>query len=1040
MKFGSKKFRSLERVTILLGTFPLLFGPAFGQESGQRPAVSHSSQEAQERTRDPQLKEADKLNKEVDSLHKTGRYAEAIPLARELLELREAVLGADHPDVAESLNNLAFLLHATADYAAARPLFERVLRIDEKTLGLDHPEVATSLQNLAGLFHAQGDYTAARPLYERALRIREKTLGSDHPHIADILNLMAFLLQREGDYAAARPLYERALRIGEKALGSDVAGSLRGLATLSQDQGDYAAARPLYERALRISEKTLGTDHPETATILNDLGGLLKAQGDYAAARLLYERALRIREKIVGSDHPNTGSILNNLAILLKDQGDYAAARPLYEQALRISEKTLGTAHPDVATSLNNLAVLLEFQGDYAAARPLYEQALRIREKALGTDHPDVADSLNNLAVLFPAQGDYAAARRLHERALQIREKALGLDHSRVALSVNNIAFLLQDEGDYAAARPLYERALRIREKSLGSNHPEVAGSLTNLAFLDWLAGELPDSRGRFLHAAQIINAHSERVFPTLSFAEQRAFLQTKVSGQVSNLLSSHRAGKPLKDAYGLLFRWKGLLIDSLRRQTAISRLGNEPSYKPKVEQLHALRAQIAGWYHKAGSVSFKEWKEKNDSLTAEKEAFERELAQAIGAGKIKDSLSDMDLHAFQAVLKNNEVFVDLYRYAFGDKGKFVEHRYGAVVTGAKEDPVLVDLGQANALEAAVASWRRDVLTVSDGEQSWQALSQLLWEPLVTAFPKGTQRVWLSPDGELARVPWHLLPATDGKSQKLLLTQTDSPRELVRLRQTRPPSLKTPSLLLAGGIEFDSGEKDIAFSEEFQPLLGTEAEVKSLKRLGDKQKLSVSLLTGKAASKDRIARDLSHATYAHLATHGFFFRDIEVPYSTRAANLRSSVVESVSNRSVRNPLVESGLALAGANVRDPLTMEAKGLLTAEEVVGLDLSRSELVALSACDTGRGEEITGQGVMGLRASVLAAGARSILMSLWKVPDEATMKLMEEFYTNLWVRKLPKAAALVRAQEAVRDHPSGEFKEPLHWAAWVLAGEGW
>src|SRR5262249_36836485 len=133
-------------------------------------------------------------------------------------------------------------------------------------------------------------------------------------------------------------------------------------------------------------------------------------------------------------------------------------------------------------------------------------------------------------------------------------------------------------------------------------------------------------------------------------------------------------------------------------------------------------------------------------------------------------------------------------------------------------------------------------------------------------------------------------------------------------------------------------------------------------------------------------------------------------------------------------------ALAGANNRDASTMEASGLLTAEELVGIDLSSCELMTLSACETGRGEEVTGQGIIGLRAAVMAAGARSMLMSLWKVPDESTVKLMEAFYTNLWVKKMSKVEALIKAQEAIRDDPSGRYREPIHWAAWVLAGESW
>ncbi|MEM6783578.1 MAG: tetratricopeptide repeat protein, partial [Bacteroidota bacterium] len=146
------------------------------------------------------------LNQRVVALHGAGRYAEAVPLAREALAILEAALGPDHPDVALSLNNLAFLLRATGDYAGARPLLERALAIRETALGPGHPRVATSLNNLAGLLEATGDYVGARPLYERALAIRETALGPGHPRVATSLNNLAGLLEATGDYAGARPL------------------------------------------------------------------------------------------------------------------------------------------------------------------------------------------------------------------------------------------------------------------------------------------------------------------------------------------------------------------------------------------------------------------------------------------------------------------------------------------------------------------------------------------------------------------------------------------------------------------------------------------------------------------------------------------------------------------------------------------------------------------------------------------------------------------------------------------------------------------
>jgi tetratricopeptide (TPR) repeat protein len=331
------------------------------------------------------------------------------PLCARLLPHVQVVL-----DLVEELvepESVSWLLEATGRYlqvrgelAAARPLLERALEIRERVLGPDHPYTAASLNNLALLLQDQGELAAARPLLERTLAIRDRVLGPDHPDTASSLNNLAGLLQDQGELAAARPLYERALDIRERVLGPDrpdTASSLNNLAGLLQDQDELAVAQPLLERALAIRERVLGPDHPDTAASFNNLAGLLRAQGELAGARPLLERALNVHERVLGPDHPNTAQSLNNLALLLQDQGDLAAARPLLERALEIRERVLGPDHPNTAQSLNNLALLLQDQRELAAARPLYEQALDVFERMLGLDHPTTSVVRANLNQLI---------------------------------------------------------------------------------------------------------------------------------------------------------------------------------------------------------------------------------------------------------------------------------------------------------------------------------------------------------------------------------------------------------------------------------------------------------------------------------------------------------------------------------------------------------------------------------------------------------------------------------------------------------------
>jgi tetratricopeptide (TPR) repeat protein len=343
------------------------------------------------------------------------------PLTPHLLASCETEMAdaATNAECAHLLDRAGEYFHGCGTYLAARPLYERALEIREKVLGPEHPETATSLNNLAALLHAQGDLAGARPLYERALAIREKVLGPEHPETATSPYNFAALLQAQGDLAAARPLYERALAICEKVLGpehQDTATSLCNFAALLQAQGDLAGARPLYERALAIDEKVLGAEHPSTAIDLSNLAFLLQEQGDFAGARPLYERALAIDEKVLGAEHPSTAINLSNLARLLNKARHASEAEPLFHRAITIGEKALGRNHTQTQRFASHYARLLLETARAAEALPLAQTALATHETASGANHRWTKDSARVTADALAALGRADEATALRAR------------------------------------------------------------------------------------------------------------------------------------------------------------------------------------------------------------------------------------------------------------------------------------------------------------------------------------------------------------------------------------------------------------------------------------------------------------------------------------------------------------------------------------------------------------------------------------------------------------------------------------------------
>ena len=394
-------------------------------------------------------------------------FAQAYHYLGKALQIRESVLGAEHPDTAETLNNLANLYQAQGLHAKAEPLYLQVLQIREQVLGAQHPDTAHSLNNLAGLYFVQGKYADAEPLFLRALKIREQILGTQHPDTAVSLNDLAVSYAAQGKYVQAEPLHLRALQIKEQVLGAEhpnTAYSLGNLANLYWAQGRYAEAEPLLLRAHQIMENALGAGHPDTAVSLHHLADLYKAQNKYAQAEPLYLQALQITHQVLGAEHPALATSLNNLAHLYKAQGKYSEAETIYLQALKIYEQVLGAQHSDTATSLGSLAGLYYAQGHYDQAEPLFLRALQIREDVLGDGYLETAISLNNLATVYKAQGKYAETEPLFLKALQICNNLLGPHHPNTIITLNNLIDIYEKMGN--SEKAAYYKAMLLKEET----------------------------------------------------------------------------------------------------------------------------------------------------------------------------------------------------------------------------------------------------------------------------------------------------------------------------------------------------------------------------------------------------------------------------------------------------------------------------------------------------------------------------------------------------------------------------------------------
>ncbi len=775
-------------------------------------------------------------------------------------------------------------------------------------------------------------------------------------------------------------------------------------------------------------------------------------------------------------------AILNFLAYLYPDMGRYAEAEPLYRRSLAIWEKQLGR-HPHVAHSLENLAVLYWAMGRYAEAEPLHRRSLEVYEKQLGRDHPDVAHSLNNLAALYWSMGRYAEAEPLLHRSLEIREKQLGRDHPSVATSLNNLALLYWSMGRYAEAEPLLRRSLAIKEKQLGRDHPDVAPSLDTLAVLSATQGRWVEAAESIDRARRVVRRHVARVLPALAEAEQLTFLKAKDESHLHAALALALARRDDPDAVGRSAGWvlngKAVAQEALAQRALLARDRDDPA----AARLADVRNRLAALTLASPKPGQEERFRAIDRLTAQ----ERELSKQLGQNAGRPARDDpwVAPEEVRRALPADAVLVEIARFrvfnfqAKGTEMRWAPPRYAAwVIPPAGRGEVrLIDLGAADVIEADVAAVRRaiqpDLAALrARGEPaietalrpSLEALADRVLRPLLPHI--GEAKRWvLSPDAALWLVPWAALPLEKDRSaiEDHQIHYVVSGRDLAQAATT--PAAGQALVMADPDYDLDPAAVQQAARQVLRGRAAppTELALRGLSRsfqLGAAPRLAGTATEARAIEPklrayagvapivytDRWALEAVFKAFQRprvvvLSTHGFFLEDQhEQPRSDPGLLLETRGTGPKPVIQSENPLLRCGLLLAGCN-RPQAGDGEDGVLTGLEIVGTDLRGTELVVLSACETGLGAVRNGEGVAGLRQAFQLAGAETVVATLWQVPDKDSARLMAAFFDNLAAGQ-GKAEALRQAQLAQIESRRQRYgaAHPFFWAAYTLTGQGW
>lgn len=1026
------------------------------------------------------------------------RYAEADSTARAWLSDADTVSAPRAVD-AEVLQQLVIVLYQTRNPTDPElvTLAHHSVSLARRTAGPDSDRLASSLARLARIVKDAGDYDAARAHLDRGLAIVDRP-DADPRVRSGLLVGKGQLLDDLGRFDDAIEVLTEALAIRERELGPDhpdVADACNDLAIVMRKSGEPHRAVALYERALRIRRAHAATDRVQIAYALNNLGIVRRTLGDYAEARACYEESNRIKEEILGPDHVSVARGLTNLGNLLYLTGDYDDAIRNYERSLAIKEAALGPDHPSVAATILGMAGCEEAERRYDAALPLLERAHAIREAALGSGHPLLVQTLTNLGLVRILVGDRDGARPLLTRALALGDSLLGPEHFLVASTHDAMGRLAYREGRPREAIDHYTRSLDGYADLQRVGHPRIADVLARRARAYAAAGLVDDALADALTTDRLSREHFMLTATTLPERQvlRYAWVRPRGTDLALELASAHPAW--VGDAWDAVIRSRALVLDEMARRSHTVSATTDPEVAALADSLLGARGRLANILVRGPGYETPEaYEALIEDARHRKEALERALTGASAEARRQETRRRAGFAEVHAALPPGDALLAYARPDLDDGGEGVapgladgRARYVALVVradagadgGADGDagsdagatagarPHLIDLGETAVVDSAIARWRQALApragrglgrrATSSGPDPatirarGRELRRLLWDP-VAPFLGDAPRVFVVPDGAIHLVNLSALPTDDGRylvEDDRLVHLLGAERDL----SVAPDPATGDGLLAVGDPAFAN---DAPPHRRFRPLpaAGDEARAVADAWRGTGDRGPVTLLLGGDATESRVRDAAPGKRILHLATHGTF-GEVSV-VEGRGASVRDALAAETTSASggspaLRNPLLRSGLALAGAGaVVDPRAGSSSGagprpgvhdgILTAEEIAAIDLHGVGWAVLSACDTGVGTIHAGEGVLGLRRAFEVAGARSVIMSLWPVDDEAARAWMTSLYTERLVHGASTAEAVRAAARAglQRQRDAGEPDVPTDWAAFVAAGD--
>lgn len=947
----------------------------------------------------------------------------------------EPQLDTWHKDYINILNHLATYYQITDQYGKATETLGLALRTARAKFDPKDPNYGTELNELAKLQVKIGNYDQANNYITEAVQILEEQKRNEK-RVVDYVNaletqaklksILGYFDEAEDNLHQA----QRFLRRAESTAAYNELESNQELASLYTRLGDYRETEELLNELIKNYETRYGVNSRKLIDPLVSKGHLLLISGEYALAENTATRANRIATEVFEGNSTKIAPALTLLSELYTSLGDYEKAEQHATAAVNIYKDRFGPDHIDVGKTTAQLGLIKFYDGsDLKEVEQLMESAKEIIADKLGNRNPTYAELLVDISKVYIAQNRFDDAFNSLGLAESIWEQKVGrrnnINTASIYLLEGDIYYM---QRNFDKAEEKYEKAKKLYEKFFNRNHPEYVKTLSKLSKVYYMDGDSKKSKRFIEEALANYQNYIREFFPALTEREKAKYWNTirpdyEFYNTLAFQLSKEDKSMP-GHVYNNALLTKAILLNSSLKIRARIMNSNDQELKDKYNEWLDKKEQLTSVL----SMSIEELIQNEidpNTLTAEVEGLEKEISQKSEDFSQATENNNVVWEDVQNVLKPNEVAIEMVRYRHFDHVFTDSVIYAAIYIKNKDQQempqaALITDGE-NMEDKYFKNYRNSIIYQIPDRYSYEAY----WEPLKEVVGNYAT-IYLSADGVYNQINLETIPTEDGKNviDKANIILVSNTKDLY-FNSIRPHLVQNDQVAsVFGNPNF---YLTASITGDISPLPGTEKEVRELHDLLSGQGWNIDTYTEIEAKEEQV-KELNSPKVFHIATHGFFTPADEHKVSDQIALSESQAAQ--------NPLLRTGLLLAGAgDVLSKTTYNynlESGILTAYEAMNLNLDQTDLVVLSACETGRGELAIGEGVYGLQRAFIVAGAKTLIMSMFKVNDEATQKLMVKFYKR-WLETGNKRKAFVDAKKEIRT----EYHDPIYWGSFIMIG---